>query len=443
MRKLAFISLKSLLVFLFIAFLILANPTSSVAYFGAKYEPADGRKIHGLGQYSGFGYTDEENWWDVVSYQTSSNKIPLFYSVYYPINPKAAQYGFFPPITGFLTNMVRNNPNCAPNNRNCPYLIFLSLGYFEFDPENIGDDFTQLEVNSQAIISGQWDQSIREIAREVKSLGQPVFLRPGYEFGIGADGAHSHVNLGPTAFIACWNHIQNIFNQEQVTNVAWVWGLVNPNQFNYMSYYPGDNKVDWWGVNYFTTGQMQNSLAFLNDARNHNKPVMIPESCPIHNGGTENNANWDAWFVPYFNIIKSYNHIKAFFYISDPWDKPGLWDHWANSRISASSYISSRYATELNNSIYIHLPEYLSNPGVIGGGGTPPSTPPVPPTTPPPSGITGDLNGDGVVDINDGLILLNNWGRTGTPPIPGDANNDGKVNTLDAAYVMRDWGKTF
>ena len=101
-----------------------------------------------------------------------------------------------------------------------------------------------------------------------------------------------------------WIHIYEVFEAEGVTNVAWVWNTVNPLSFNYLDWYPGDEYVDWWGINYFTSGQINAGDSFLNDAKLRNKPVMICESCPIHDNGTLNTSNWDDWFVPYFEKIK-------------------------------------------------------------------------------------------------------------------------------------------
>ena len=92
---------------------------------------------------------------------------------------------------------------------------------------------------------------------------------------------------------------------------------------------------------------------------------MICESCPIQNGGTTNASNWGDWFVPYFNIIKNNTNIKSFIYISDPWDKPGFFGTWPDSRISSNENIRLNYKFEMQDSIYIHMEEYLNNPNII------------------------------------------------------------------------------
>jgi hypothetical protein len=53
-----------------------------------------------------------------------------------------------------------------------------------------------------------------------------------------------------------------------------------------------------------------------------------------------------------------------------------------------------------------------------------------------PPGTTGDLNGDGVVNIFDLSILLSNWG-TSNPD--ADLNNDGVVNIFDLSILLSNW----
>ncbi len=55
--------------------------------------------------------------------------------------------------------------------------------------------------------------------------------------------------------------------------------------------------------------------------------------------------------------------------------------------------------------------------------------------------ITGDLNGDGVVNVLDLLILLENWGQCdNTRDCPADLNDDGIVNVMDLLILLENWG---
>ena len=52
--------------------------------------------------------------------------------------------------------------------------------------------------------------------------------------------------------------------------------------------------------------------------------------------------------------------------------------------------------------------------------------------------LTGDINGDGVVNTEDLLLLLAAWGDC--PGCPEDLNGDGVVNTTDLLMLLANWG---
>lgn len=58
--------------------------------------------------------------------------------------------------------------------------------------------------------------------------------------------------------------------------------------------------------------------------------------------------------------------------------------------------------------------------------------------------IPGDLNGDGVVDTNDLLLLFASWGPCANCKLPGDCpadlNDDCTVNTIDLLLLFANWG---
>ncbi len=58
-----------------------------------------------------------------------------------------------------------------------------------------------------------------------------------------------------------------------------------------------------------------------------------------------------------------------------------------------------------------------------------------------PTPFPGDLNGDGIVDVSDLLILLAAWGPCDDErDCPADLNGDGTVNVSDLLLLLANWG---
>ena len=80
----------------------------------SKYEPPDGRVIHGVGQYISHLYTNNENWQYVSEYQNGISHIPVLYCVYAAIDPVINSLD----ETDFI-DMVSNH--------GYPYVLFVGL----------------------------------------------------------------------------------------------------------------------------------------------------------------------------------------------------------------------------------------------------------------------------------------------------------------------------
>jgi len=64
---------------LFLLCLLIYN--FAVAQNLQKFEPAEGRILHGLGQFTS-DYPQAENWQQVSEYQQAAGQVPVIYSVY-------------------------------------------------------------------------------------------------------------------------------------------------------------------------------------------------------------------------------------------------------------------------------------------------------------------------------------------------------------------------
>jgi beta-mannanase len=119
----------------------------------------------------------------------------------------------------------------------------------------------------QSIIDGAHDDYIRRWAQQIRAWGQPLFLRWGHEMNgtwYPWDGSHNGGETttgygdpgkadGPERYVDAWRHIHRIFEAEGVENVTWIWSpnmIDHPNSVlnSIRNYYPGDEYVDWVGI---------------------------------------------------------------------------------------------------------------------------------------------------------------------------------------------------
>jgi glycosyl hydrolase family 26 len=158
-----------------------------------------------------------------------------------------------------------------------------------------------------ALTSGSEDGWLRQRARAAKALGSEIFLRPLWEMNgnwSAWDGAHN--GNSPPAFVGAWSRIHDIFRQEGADNVVWVW---SPNavdtpaeQWNHWTrYYPGDDYVDWVGMDGYNWGHADDSHTWqpfgavfrdLYADYAGRKPLMIAETASTEVGGDK--AAWIA-----------------------------------------------------------------------------------------------------------------------------------------------------
>lgn len=192
------------------------------------------------------------------------------------------------------------------------------------------------------IINGNYDGYINGYAQQVKSWGKPLFIRLGHEFNGdwytygGANNGGGMLNGfgdptkpdGPERFIAAYKHVHDLFKAQGVTNVTWIWCPNNgssPNQpWNAPeNYYPGDDYVDWIGLDGYNFGTSQTWSGWVDfwhvyaneqnngiyqKFENYNKPMMIAEFASVEVGG--NKADWITQAYN-LNLKYSFPKIKA------------------------------------------------------------------------------------------------------------------------------------
>lgn len=134
------------------------------------------------------------------------------------------------------------------------------------------------------ILQGRFDSYITDFARATVRAKGPLFLRPFHEIGNPLYPWSTSAGNSPDKVAAAWRHVVSIFRREGAINVAFVWTPFRPED---IAAWPGDEWVDWIGLDLFNYGGLLNGgiwqgfesllsdhLKPFNDLRH---PVMLAE----------------------------------------------------------------------------------------------------------------------------------------------------------------------
>jgi beta-mannanase len=128
-------------------------------------------------------------------------------------------------------------------------------------------------------------------------------------------------NGGPAKYVAAWKHVHDLFVQAGATNVIWVWcplvtDVPAESWNHWTAYYPGDDYVDWVGLDAYNWGSSSSCCVWqsfddLVDAPYQDyaskKPIMLPETASAEVGGDK--AAWiDAMHQ---SLMTKYTAIHA------------------------------------------------------------------------------------------------------------------------------------
>jgi hypothetical protein len=229
----------------------------------------------------------------------------------------------------------------------------------------IGLNFTGGKDNGTGldgdVAAGKWDRQLSAFADAVASLQRPVFIRIGYEFEGGWN------NYQPATFVAAWIHITQYLRSRGVP-FATVWCAAGassgwPALPDLMKFYPGDQWVDWWGVDIFSEDEFTKPqlAVFLDASCVHRKPVMIGEMTPRYVGVLGGKKSWQRWFAPMLHLLRTRPEIKGTAYINWEWrewsDRLGFsWHDWGDARLGSNARVREAWVQALQDPIFLHAP---------------------------------------------------------------------------------------
>ncbi len=219
----------------------------------------------------------------------------------------------------------------------------------------------QADYTPKRIANGVYDDYIRQFARDIAIYSKPVFLRFAHEmngnwYPWGKVGKNT-----PQDYIAMWRHVYTIFEQENATNVLWVWSPNNTDSSgsveSLLAYYPGTEFVDWVGFSAFNWGEQHGyhwksfreiaepvyaKLEFLN------KPILVAEMSSTNVGGIK-----EQWFDETLsNGLQFFPNIKGVVFYNDNF---GEYEFRLGGGMNVDTVITKHI---LSNPYFLTQPEY-------------------------------------------------------------------------------------
>ncbi|HYF99635.1 MAG TPA: glycosyl hydrolase [Candidatus Saccharimonadales bacterium] len=245
----------------------------------------------------------------------------------------------------------------------------------------------------QGIIDGDFDDRLREWAQDAKNTDIPLMVEFGTEVngdwfpwsGIfnGGDETVEYGDIntadGPERFRDAYRHIIDLFKDENVNNITWVFHVVpsydvgdeipSDAPWNRIeNYYPGDDYIDWIGTSVYGSIAPGNEWSTFSDimdiayeeleSLSTAKPFAILEFGIIEDPEMGNKSEWlgDA-----LNLILegAYPQIKAISYWNEKYiDDDG---NLIDLTIDSSSEATEIYKRFISSPFFISTTKYGSN----------------------------------------------------------------------------------
>lgn len=296
------------------------------AYYGARFEPVD-TVLHGAGQISSDPQANLA--FDNYGSLLGPDRYPLIFMDYTSVTSSSGRY-----------EQLRDRLDQIQADTG-KYVV-PQIGFY---------------IPTEGMPTEDWDPTLLQMANNLKLIGRPVFLRIGYEF----NGTWYDPMYAPDTYKAWFQRVTDELRAEDVP-AATVW-CAFPGYSSYYGswdylkdFYPGNEYVDWWGIDVFPPGTLNNAETnvFLDKAEEYGKPVLIGEATPT-GVGAEDAGDWDRWYTPFFEMIHSHKGIKAHAYINYDWSLYPSLSTWGDARLeTADPYVRSQYVLEMSSPLYMH-----------------------------------------------------------------------------------------
>lgn len=326
------------------------DATTDDTQFGVRLEPPRGRVIHGQGQWEAPSGNPA-----YITALADPALAPAIAMTFWSIDAGER------PIAGLRNDLARH-----VTAGRVPQLNLALRGVVQpVNPITSGDPLFGLD--DEIVMGSRWDANIRDIAHAVRDTGVTMWVRIGGEFNGYWEGQH------PGIYPLAYRKVVEMFRDEGAANAVFVWcyAPAAPGDFDAIvggepKWYPGDDVVDWFGIDVFHAHELvgnEKAERFLAMAVAKQKPVIVAESSAafvdLTPGAADGQADWDAWFAPYFAWIAANPVIEAFQYINFDWPQAEFYAAagWKNANINVNTVVRDRFVEVLREPKFLHLPE--------------------------------------------------------------------------------------
>lgn len=172
------------------------------------------------------------------------------------------------------------------------------------------------------------DDYLRGFAKKIKEADVPIFIR----FASEMNGNWTAYSGDPKQYIKKWQLVHDVL-AEEAPNAIMMWSVFTFPEETMMSYYPGDDYVDWVGVNIYnvvyhdddinhkaTQEDPLRLLDYVYDNFSYKKPIHISEFGATNYTATDQAHHTDFALEKierlYSNLAKRYPRVKAISYFN-------------------------------------------------------------------------------------------------------------------------------
>lgn len=196
---------------------------------------------------------------------------------------------------------------------------------------NISPITSQPRFSLAAIARGDHDAYIRSYAAAAASWGKPVMLRPMWEMN-GTWFPWSEATNGNSAgqYVQAWRRIVDVARSAGGTNITWVWcpNAIYPGSLPLAGLYPGDDYVDWLGIDAYAGGVNFADVPFAQMIKPTYDAVcaLSPRPVALCEWGYALAAKRPAWLKDALARVFDFPRLKMICYFMWGIATEGMWD---------------------------------------------------------------------------------------------------------------------